>query len=126
MKKCVGAIVSIFLFLPPVANAAAPSPAAPIALSPLNAVTAGDFALACREGQDGQDGQNGHDECDDVVGTALLLGLDYSKPIGVCLPGTDYSDGVDPWLRAHPETSRMPVYDGIMLAITALYPCGAK
>jgi hypothetical protein len=93
-------------------------PDAAITLSPPNAVTAGDFALAC------QDGQKGQDECDDVVGTALLMGLDYSKPIGICPPGTTSSDGVGPWLRAHPETSQIPAYAGIMPAISALYPCG--
>ena len=118
MKRNAGALFAMALLLPLAARAAAPAAEAPPPLSPLNATTAGDFALACREGQPGQD------ECDDVVGTALLLGLDYSKPVSLCLPGTAYSDGVGPWLRAHPETSRMPVYDGIMLAIKALYACG--
>ena len=122
MKKHAGAIVSMFLLFAPAVSAATPSPTPPntaIKLSPMNAVTAGEFALACRDGQEGQD------ECDDVVGTALLLGLGSSTVSGICLPGTAYSDGVGPWLRAHPETSKMLANDGIMLAIRALYPCGA-
>ena len=117
MKRYACALSAMFLFFAPAAGAA---PDAPAPLSPLNAATAGDFALACRAGQPGQD------ECDDVVGTALLLGLDYAKPVSLCLPGTAYSDAVGPWLRAHPEASPMPVYDGIMLAIRTLYTCGAQ
>jgi hypothetical protein len=120
MKMCAGAVASLFLLFPPCAGAATPSANAAITVTPLTAVTAGDFAAAC------EDGRNGQDECDDVVGTALLLGFDYATPINVCLPGTDYWNGVGPWLRAHPETSQMPAYDGIVLAIGQLYPCGAQ
>jgi hypothetical protein len=37
----------------------------------------------------------------------------------------NYANGVAPWLLAHPETANMPAADGIYLALTSLYKCGA-
>lgn len=82
--------------------------------SPFLAVTAGDFANACKNEKGG---------CADMIGEVLLNEILYSNTAHICLPDANYPDRIPTWLLAHPETSQMAVQDGIYLAITTLYRC---
>jgi hypothetical protein len=95
---------------------AAPVSTPPPASSPYDATTAGQFAAFCKSDQGG---------CADLVGNVLMDKIDYSPTSHICLPGVNYADGVAPWLLAHPETANMPAADGIYLALTSIYKCGA-
>jgi hypothetical protein len=100
---------------------AAPQPVslAPVpkgALSPYTATTAGDFAAGCK-----MDATS----CAAMVGEVLMNRMQFSPTSHICLPGVNYADGVPAWLNAHPEVAGMPAHDGIYLAITSLYRCGA-
>jgi hypothetical protein len=114
------AIVTVFpLLLSTAAAWSAPSAPVPSALppsSPYEAATAGQFAADCRSDQGG---------CADLVGNVLMDKINYSPTAHICLPGVNYANGVAPWLLAHPETANMPAADGIYLALTSLYKCGA-
>jgi hypothetical protein len=112
------AIIPVFSLLLSTASAwsapAAPAPLAPA--SPYTAMTAGQFAASCKGDQGG---------CADVVGNVLMDKIQYSPTSHICLPGVNYADGVMPWLLAHPETANMSAADGIYLALTSIYKCGA-
>jgi hypothetical protein len=112
------AIIPVFSLLLSTASAwsapAAPAPLAPA--SPYMATTAGQFAASCKSDQGG---------CADFVGNVLMDKIQYSPTSHICLPGVNYADGVAPWLLAHPETANMPVADGVYLALTSIYKCGA-
>jgi len=113
-------IVPIFSLLLLAASAwsaaAAPLPPGLPPASPYAATTAGEFAASCKGDQGG---------CADIVGNVLMDKIQYSPTSRICLPGVNYADGVMPWLLAHPETANMPAADGIYLAITTIYKCGA-
>jgi hypothetical protein len=97
----------------------APSlPAAPSATSssPYLATTAGAFAASCKGDEGG---------CADIIGNVLMDRIQYSPTSHICLPGVNYAGAIAPWLIAHPETSKMTVEDGVYLAITTIYKCGA-
>lgn len=84
--------------------------------SPYSAATAGQFAAACKTDQS---------SCDAVVGNVLMDRMQFSPTSHLCLSGVCYANAVVPWLSAHPETANMPVQDGVYLALTAIYKCGA-
>jgi hypothetical protein len=95
---------------------AAPVPAPPSPASLYAAATAGQFAVQCKSDQG---------SCADIVGNVLMDKINYSPTSHICLPGVNYAEGVAPWLLAHPETANMPAADGIYLALTSIYKCGA-
>ena len=90
----------------------APMPMAPVAV--YSAADVGAFLAACRGDQGG---------CMDEIGTALMAKMNYAGESNICLPSTDYGAPVPKWLAAHPETSKMPMEDGIYLALRSIYPC---
>ena len=95
---------------------AAPAPAPQSPASLYAAATAGQFAVQCKSDQS---------SCADIVGNVLMDKINYSPTSHICLPGVNYAEGVAPWLLAHPETANMPAADGIYLALTSIYKCGA-
>ena len=109
--------LSFAFFAAGIASAAA-APAVQILppSSPYAATTAGQFAAACQSDQGG---------CADIVGNVLMNKIQYSPTSYICLPDVNYTNKVAPWLMAHPEAANMPVADGIYLAITTIYRCGA-
>jgi hypothetical protein len=84
--------------------------------SPYAATTSSQFAADCGLDQA---------SCLAMIGNILMDRIEFSPTSHICLPGITYGDAVAPWLRAHPETSNMSVEDGVFLAITTLYKCGA-
>ncbi|HUO01994.1 MAG TPA: hypothetical protein VMU31_04385 [Rhizomicrobium sp.] len=90
----------------------APGPA----LSPYTASTAGDFVAGCRLDRT---------SCAAIVGEVLMNRMQFSPTSHICLPGVNYAEGVETWLAAHPETASMRAHDGVYLALTTLYRCGA-
>lgn len=97
----------------------APPPSSPPpggALSPYVAVTAGDFAAGCKID---------HSSCAAMVGEVLMNRVQFSPTSHICLPGVNYADGVASWLDTHAAAKTMRAHDGIYLAITTLYRCGA-
>jgi hypothetical protein len=113
-------IVPVFSLLLSTAGAWS-APTAPVSpmlppSSPYAATTAGQFAASCKGDQGG---------CADIVGNVLMDKIQYSPTSHICLPGVNYVDAIVPWLLAHPETANMPAQDGIYLAITTVYKCGA-
>jgi hypothetical protein len=107
-----------FLFFAAAIGDATAAPSAQILppSSPYTATTAGQFATACQSDQGG---------CADIVGNVLMNKIQYSPTSYICLPDVNYTNKVAPWLMAHPETANMPVSDGIYLALTTIYRCGA-
>jgi len=115
------AFASLLLLALPAPADAAPQPVslAPApkgALSPYTAVTAGDFAAGCKLDAS---------SCAAMVGEVLMNRIQFSPTSHICLPGVNYADGVPAWLNAHPEVAATPAHDGIYLALTSLYRCGA-
>ncbi len=106
--------LALLLFLTPSSALAAPNMPPP--LSPYSAATAGDFAGGCKIDAS---------SCAAMVGEVLMDRIQFSPTSHICLPGVEYAQGVETWLNAHPETARMPAEDGIYLALTELYRCGA-
>jgi len=84
--------------------------------SPYTATTAGQFAAACKIDQA---------SCAAMIGNVLMDRIQFSPTSHICLPDITYGNAVGPWLAAHPETANMSVEDGVFLAITTLYKCGA-
>jgi hypothetical protein len=113
MRITIAPIVPL-LFSTAIAWSAPPASAPPASL--YAAATAGQFAAQCKSDQG---------SCADIVGNVLMDKVNYSPTANICLPGVNYADGVAPWLLAHPETANMPAADGIYLALTSLYKCGA-
>ena len=83
--------------------------------SPYTATTAKDFADACKLDQS---------SCSAMVGQVLMDRIQFSPTAHICLPGVGYADAVGPWLANHPDAGRLPVRDGIYLALTTIYKCG--
>jgi hypothetical protein len=113
------ALASLLILALSAAADAAPqlvSPAPRGALSPYTATTAGDFAAGCKMDVS---------SCAAIVGEVLMNRIQFSPTSHICLPGVNYADGVPAWLNAHPEVAGMPAHDGIYLAVTSLYRCGA-
>jgi hypothetical protein len=88
----------------------------PSSTSPYTATTAREFANACKIDQS---------SCAAMVGQVLMDRIQFSPTSHVCLPGTQYANAVGPWLAEHPEDADMRPNDGIYLAITTIYKCGA-
>ncbi|MGZ5925396.1 MAG: hypothetical protein ACXWLJ_01870 [Rhizomicrobium sp.] len=115
MKRAIIPVFSLLLST----TSAWSAPATPVPLppaSPYLATTAGQFAADCKSNRGG---------CADLVGNVLMDKINYSPTSHICLPGVNYAEGVAPWLLAHPETANMPAADGIYLALTSIYVCGA-
>ena len=115
MRRATALVFSLLLSTVPAWSAPAASVPLP-PLSPFTATTAGQFAASCKNDQGG---------CAAFVGNVLMDKIQYSPTSHICLPGVNYADGVAPWLLAHPETANMPAADGVFLAITSIYKCGA-
>jgi hypothetical protein len=120
MRRATAFASLLILALPATADAASqPVSQAPVlgaALSPYTATTAGDFAAGCKVDAS---------SCAAMVGQVLMNRIQFSPTSHICLPGVNYADRVPAWLNAHPEMAGMPAHDGIYLAITSLYRCGA-
>jgi hypothetical protein len=84
--------------------------------TPYTATTAREFANACKIDES---------SCGAMVGQVLMDRIQFSPTSHVCLPGTGYAKAVGPWIADHPETANMRPSDGIYLAITTIYKCGA-
>jgi len=84
--------------------------------SPYNAKTAKEFAEACRLDES---------SCSAMVGQVLMDRMQFSPTSHLCLPGVTYANAVGPWLANHPDAANMSARDGIYLALTTMYRCGA-
>ena len=84
--------------------------------SPYTATTAKDFANACKQDQS---------SCSAMVGQVLMDRIQFSPTSHICLPGVTYANAVGPWLASHPDAANMSSRDGIYLALTTIYKCGA-
>lgn len=84
--------------------------------SPYNASNAREFAEACKADAS---------SCSAMVGQVLMDRIQFSPTSHICLPGVSYATAVGPWLANHPEAETLSARDGIYLALTTLYKCGA-
>jgi hypothetical protein len=125
MMKSVFLICSLGLALAAGAHAATPpATQAPATVtrflgsenSPYSAATAGEFANACKTDPS---------SCAAMVGQVLMDRIQFSPTSHICLPGVTYANAVGPWLAVHPEAAQMRTGDGIYLALTTIYKCGA-
>jgi hypothetical protein len=96
-----------------VAEAAAPQDTAQ-QIKPSEAVTVSEFVAACdREVS----------LCEFKMRTAALNNINTRNSMPICFNDTHPQKRVIAWLKAHPETSKMPTEDGLYMAYKSLYPC---
>jgi hypothetical protein len=86
------------------------------ASSPYTAATAGQFARDCQQDEA---------DCASVIGNVLMAKIQFSPTSHICLPDVDYAGAVPSWLLAHPQVASMSVEDGVYLALSKIYRCGA-
>lgn len=84
--------------------------------SPYTAQTAKQFAEACKMDES---------SCSAMVGQVLMDRMQFSPTSHLCLPGVSYASAVGPWLANHPDAANLSARDGIYLALTTMYRCGA-
>lgn len=108
-------VSSLVLALPVKAEQVMLSPPGPT-ISPYTAVTAKDFVAGCKVDRT---------SCAAVIGEVLMNRIQFSPTSHICLPDVNYADGIENWLAAHPQTGDMRADDGVYLALTTLYHCGA-
>ena len=84
--------------------------------SPYTATTAREFAEACKQDQS---------SCSSMVGQVLMDRIQFSPTSHICLPGIGYANAVGSWLETYPGAATMNARDGIYLALTTIYKCGA-
>jgi hypothetical protein len=100
-------------FLVPAAGPAAAQDAAQRP-SPFEAATVSEFITSC-----GQDTS----QCEHTMRMAVLDKLLAKDATSICMTDVHPQNRVIAWLRAHPETHKMPTEDGLYTAYKSLYPC---
>ena len=61
--------------------------------------------------------------CEYKMRMAVLNNVNTRNAPSICLNNMQPRQTVMAWLRAHPETHKMPTEDGLFTAYQSLYPC---